>query len=127
MMSPAKLRLIPVYTTRGDVGAILRYPYLFNPFGEWFGWVTANREVYSIYGTYVGQISNEWRILRPRSLNSSPPTCLPPANPGRIIPPANFPLPPLMPELALNLLDVLEEAPGLLPTIDSGDFKPDME
>lgn len=126
-MSPANLRLIPLYTTHGDVGAILRYPYLFNPQGEWFGWVTSSREVFSIYGTYVGQISHEWRILRPRNLESGHPICLPPARPRRILPPAHFPLPSLMPELTPNLIDVLEEAPDLLPAIDSGAIKPDME
>lgn len=126
-MSADKQRLIPLYTTHGDVGAILRYPFLFNPIGEWIGWVTATREVYSIYGSYVGQISDEWRILRPRSLDSLHPTCPPPGNPGSLIPPTHFPLPSLMPELTPNLIDVLEEAPGLLPAIDSGDFKPDLE
>lgn len=127
MMSAARLRLIPLYTTRGDLGAILRYPFIYNPSGEWIGWVTIDREVYSIYGSYVGKISNEWRIIRPRSLDTAPPTHRPPGQPGNLIPPAHFPLPPLMSELMPNQLDVLEEAPGLLPSRDSGEFKPDME
>lgn len=126
-MSSVKLRLVPIYTTRGDLGAILRYPNLFNPSGEWIGWVTAEREVYSIYGSYVGQISNEWRILRSRSLDVTHPTRQPPNDPGSLTPPAHFPLPPMMAELTYNQMDVLEEAPGLLPPADSGEFKPDLE
>ena len=126
-MSAAKQRLIPLYTTRGDVGAILRYPFIYSPLGEWIGWVNMDREVYSIYGSYVGKISNEWRIVRPRNLDTNPPTRRPPGHPGNLIPPAHFPLPPLMPELTANMLDVLEEVPGLLPSRDSGEFKPDME
>lgn len=126
-MSTTKQRLIPLYTTRGDVGAILRYPFLFNPLGEWIGWVTSTRSVYSIYGSYVGQISGEWRILRPRNLDIHQPSCPPPNDPGKIIPPAHFPLPSLMPELPLNMIDVLEELPVLLPTVDSGEYKQDLE
>ena len=127
MMSATKQRLIPLYTTRGDLGAILRYPFLFNPLGEWIGWVTSKRAVYSVYGSYVGQISEEWRLLRPRNLDFRHPSSPPPQNPGKIIPPAHFPLPPLMPELPINQIDVLEDLPRLLPPMDSGEFKPDLE
>ncbi len=126
-MSSANLRLVPIYTTRGDLGAILRYPYLFNPSGEWIGWVTAEREVYSIYGSFVGHVSKEWRIIRSRSLEATHPTRQPPRDPGCLTPPAHFPLPPMMAELTYNQMDVLEEAPGLLPPADSGEFKPDLE
>jgi len=126
-MSSANLRLVPIYTTRGDLGAILRYPYLFNPSGEWIGWVTAEREVYSIYGSFVGHVSKEWRIIRSRSLDATHPTRLPPRDPGCLTPPAHFPLPPMMAELTYNQMDVLEEAPGLLTPADSGEFKPDLE
>jgi len=126
-MSATSQRLIALYTTQGELGAILRYPYLFNPLGEWIGWVTETRAVYSVYGSYVGQISDEWRILRPRSLENRHPSRPPRDRPGNINPPAHFPLPLMMPELPLNLMDVLEEAPGLLPTIDSGEFKRDLE
>jgi len=98
-MSSANLRLVPIYTTRGDLGAILRYPYLFNPSGEWIGWVTAEREVYSIYGSFVGHVSKEWRIIRSRSLEATHPTRQPPRDPGCLTPPAHFPLPPMMAEL----------------------------
>lgn len=126
-MSSTNLRLVPIYTTRGDLGAILRYPYLFNPSGEWIGWVTAEREVYSIYGSFVGHVSKEWRIIRSRSLEATHPTCQPPRDPGCLTPPAHFPLPPMMAELTYNQMDVLEEAPGLLPPADSGEFKPDLD
>jgi hypothetical protein len=60
-------KVIPIYTTRGDVGAYLAYPYIFSAIGEWIGWVTPEREVYSVYGGYVGSLGSGPRILRKRS------------------------------------------------------------
>ena len=42
------------------------YPYLYNTQGEWIGWVTPQREVYSILGVFVGRLSNDPRILGKR-------------------------------------------------------------
>jgi hypothetical protein len=41
--------------------------------------------------------------------------------------PAHTPLAPQMPEVPLNRIDVLEEAPELLPSIDYGDMKEDLD
>ncbi len=48
------MALIPVYNSKGDAEAFLEYPHLFNRNGEWVGFVTQKREVYSVLGYYVG-------------------------------------------------------------------------
>jgi len=47
-------RLIPIFTSRGDVDAYLLYPYLYNRLGEWVGWISPERQVFSVHGHYVG-------------------------------------------------------------------------
>ncbi len=120
-------RLIPIYTTRGDVGAVLEYPYLFNPLGEWIGWVTPERQVYSVHGNYVGKLTRDWRIVRKRAYDYSQPDQEPPARPDPIRPPAHFPLPPMMAELSLYMIDILDDMPELLPSIDFGELRQDMD
>jgi hypothetical protein len=120
-------RIIPIYTTRGDVGAVLEYPYLFNPVGEWIGWVTDERQVYSVHGNYVGILTRDWRIIRKRAYDYSQPDREVPVRPAAIRPPTHFPLPPMMAELALNMIDILDEMPELLPSIDYGEQRQDMD
>jgi hypothetical protein len=124
---PATHRLIPIFSTRGDVSAFLGYPYIFNRLGEWIGWATLEREVYSVHGHYVGFMTSEPRILRKASDAFDRPLRSPPAAPPKINPPANLPLPPLMAELAFGMLDVLQDAPDLLPPVDFGDLRQDMD
>lgn len=120
--------LIPLYTSRGDVETFLAYPYLFNRLGEWIGWVTADRQVYSVLGAYVGQISDDRRILRKRVLDAAPPSRTPPPPPQqRIYPPATVPLAPMMKELEFGFMDVLLEEPERLHTADRGELKQDMD
>jgi hypothetical protein len=45
----------------------------------------------------------------------------------RINPPAHMPLAPLMPELVFGTIDVLLEQPDLLPSVDFGDLRDDMD
>ena len=104
-------RLFPIYTSRGDVGAYLVYPYLYNRQGEWVGWVTEDREVYSILGTYVGWLSDDPRILRKRSDDFTKPRIKP----------------PMMSELTYSTVDVLEEEPHKLSPIHSHELKEDMD
>lgn len=111
-------KLIPIYTTRGDLGGFLQYPYLFSVDGEWIGWVTPEQKVYSVRGAYVGKLTKEPRVLREREYRSDIPRLVPPQPPAAIRPPARVPLAPMMPEIAQNLIDVLDEAPDLLPPID---------
>ena len=58
--------IVPVYNSHGDAEAYLDYPYLHNKMGEWIGWVTADRQVYSVLGFYVGEMTAEPRIVRRR-------------------------------------------------------------
>jgi len=120
-------RLIPIYTTRGDLGAFLDYPYLFNPGGEWIGWVTPERDVYSVYGGYVGWLGNGPRILRKQADSYGKGRKIAPPPPGSIRLPANVPLAPLMPEIPMGIIDVLDEDPDLLPCPDFGEERMDLE
>jgi hypothetical protein len=119
--------IIPIYTSRGDVEIFLLYPYLFNMSGEWVGFVTAEREVYSVLGYYVGYLNNDPRLLRARVIEVDKPRLKPPSRPNKVNPPASFPLAPLMGELSLVTMDVLLEEPGLLHTADTGELRKDLE
>ena len=118
--------LIPVYTSKGDADAFLAYPYLFNRSGEWIGWVTTRREVYSVLGYYVGYLSNDPRILRKRATSTLKPRLKPPPQPQRIHPPATIALAPMMSELTQSIIDVLAEEPERLHTLDSGELREDL-
>ncbi len=120
-------RAIPVYTTSGRLGALMKYPFLFNPMGEWVGWVTKDRQVYSVHGHYVGWLSKDPRILRKRSYDHTQPRRTPPPCPDSVRPPVNVPLPPLMGELQYSEIDVLEDFPDMLPTMDAGELRDDMD
>lgn len=110
---------IPIYTTSGDTGGFLVYPYIYNLVGDWIGWVTPQKKVYSVYGKYVGWLSDDPRVLRKRTQEFHHPDLTPPPNPIHFLAPATVPLPPMMPELSFSTLDVLEDRPELLPTLDS--------
>jgi len=120
-------RSIPIYSSRGEWSAVMIYPYLFNTQGEWIGWVAEDRQVYDIQGSYVGWLTREARILRQRTPHMLGGGRMPPSAPGRIRPPANVPLPPMMSELPFGVIDVLADQPGLLHTIDTGALKEDMD
>jgi hypothetical protein len=120
-------RIIPVYSSRGEVEAFLVFPYLFNRSGEWIGWVTAQREVYSVLGEYVGFLTNDPRIVRRRSEDELRPRLRVSPPPGRLSTPATIPLAPLMSDLTHSLVDVLVEEPERLHTVDSGELREDMD
>ena len=122
----SKRNLIPIYSSRGDLGAYLVYPYLYNQVGEWVGWVTDTREVYSVLGTYIGWLTDDPRILRKRSYDFSKPRVKPPPMPPRIQVPATVPLAPMMSELTYTTIDVLEEEPERLSPVDAHELKEDM-
>ena len=119
--------IIPIYTSRGDAEAFLAYPHLFNLQGEWVGFVTPEREVYSVLGFYVGYLNNDPRLLRKRVLEVSKPKLTPPTHPRKVYPPATFPLAPLMSELFIDTVDVLLEEPERLHTVDVGDLREDLD
>jgi len=118
---------IPIYSTSGEWCALLVYPHIYNPGGEWIGWITPDKSVYDVQGVYVGWMTNEPRILRNRLREGDLPRRNPPPPPARVRPPASVPLPPMMAELPYAILDVFEEATELLHTIDHGEFKEDMD
>jgi hypothetical protein len=122
-------RPVPIYTTKGDVDAYLVYPHLFNRRGEWCGWVSKEKEVFSVHGAYVGWLDSAGpRILRKRSDDYMHPRRDPPSIPKtHFMFPATTPLAPMMKELSFDTVDVLEEWPDLLPTVDAGEYRPDME
>ena len=120
-------RIIPVYSSRGEVEAFLVFPYLFNRSGEWIGWVTSQREVYSVLGAYVGFLTNDPRIVRKRSESDLRPRIRVSPPPSRLNTPATIPLAPLMSDLTHSLVDVLVEEPERLHTVDSGELRDDLD
>jgi len=121
------MAIIPIYSSKGDPDAFMEYPYIFNRNGDWIGWITPEREIYSIIGYYVGYLTNDPRILRRRSMSTLKPRLQPPAAPKKIYPPAVIPLAPLMSELSFSTIDVLLDEPERLHTLDDGEFREDME
>ncbi len=126
-MTPPTPTVIPLYTTRGDVEAFLVYPYIYNRQGEWIGFAQPNREIYSVLGYYVGELSPDKRILRKRAIDEEKPRQLPPPAPARLRAPSGLPLPPMMRELPHSTIDILEDLPELLHTKDSGEFTQDLD
>ncbi len=123
----AQVSFIPIYNTKGDADAFLLYPYLFNRTGDWVGFVTPAREVYSVLGEYVGTLTNDPRIVTKRAIDETKPRVAPPPAPRRVQLPANVPLAPMMPELSHSLVDVLLDLPEKLHTVDSGESRQDMD
>jgi hypothetical protein len=126
-MSHSQPALIPIYTTKGDAEAFLLYPYLFNRSGDWIGFVTPKREVYSVLGNYVGTLTNDPRIVGKRATSTFKPRLKPPPKPQRVYPPGTIPLPPMMSDLSTSVIDILLEAPERLHTVDSGENRQDMD
>lgn len=126
-MTQNQIRVIPIYNSQGEAEAFLVFPNLFNRGGEWIGWVTSQREVYSVMGYFVGTLTNDPRIVRRRAEDDLKPRLGAPSHPKRITPPATVPLAPMMKELTHSLVDVLSEEPERLHTLDSGDLREDMD
>ena len=118
---------IPIYDSKGNADVFLAYPHLHNFSGEWIGWVTPERDVYSVLGQYVGYLTDEPRILRRRVTATLKPCRKPPAPPSRILTPATVPLAPLMKEITYSTVDVLLDEPERLHTLDSGEQRQDLD
>ncbi|MCC7117365.1 MAG: hypothetical protein IT310_02475 [Anaerolineales bacterium] len=127
MSAPKLSTLIPVYTTRGDAEAFIVYPYLYNRTGDWIGFITPKKEVYSVMGYYVGTLTNDPRIVRKRATSTLRPRLKPPPKPQKVYPPATVPLGPMMGDLSLSLVDVLMDEPERLHPVDSGEQRQDMD
>jgi hypothetical protein len=119
--------IIPIYTSRGDAEAFLVYPYLYNRLGEWIGWVTYDRQVYSILGFFVGDLTAEPRITRKRITATLKLHRTPPPPPPRLLVPATIPLAPMMADLRFGVMDVLLEEPERLHTLDAGELREDLD
>lgn len=120
-------KIIPIYTTRGDLGAFMQFPFLYNLSGEWIGWIDDQKRVFSVYGDYIGWMTPDPRIFRKRAHDYDVPKQAPPAEPMRLRVPAHVPLAPQMSEISLSTIDVLDEEPELLPTTDSGELRDDLD
>ena len=120
-------KIIPIYLSSGDLGAMMIYPFIFNTRGEWIGFVTPQKDVHSVLGHYVGYLGDGPRILRKRTYDYKKPKLSPPRAPTNITRPATMPLAPLMPELPFSLIDILEEEPQRLTTVDAGDLREDID
>jgi len=127
MKAHSKSKPIPIYTSRGDWAALMVFPYVFSPMGEWVGWVTPGRQVYDVDGVFIGWVTDEPRILRKRTYDVLPPRIAPPPIPEKVRPPSGVPLPPMMAELPFEIVDVLEDEPERLHTQDTGEFKEDVD
>ncbi|MFA5873667.1 MAG: hypothetical protein WC832_06850 [Anaerolineales bacterium] len=119
--------IIPIYTSRGNAEAFLVYPYLYNRLGEWIGWVTADRQVYSVLGFYVGDLTAEPRIIRKRIMATLKPHRTPPARPPHLAVPATIPLAPLIGDLRFGVMDLLLDKPESLHTLDAGELRQDLD
>ena len=119
--------IVPIYTSLGDAEAFLVYPYLHNRLGEWIGWVTSDRQVYSVLGFYVGELTAEPRIIRKKITASLKPRKTPPPPPVCLLLPATIPLPPMLPDLRFGVLDVLQDEPERLHTLDAGELRKDLD
>ena len=126
-MSQNQRRIIPIYASNGDVEAFLAFPYLYNRSGEWIGWVTPKREVYSVSGVFAGTLSDDARILRRRGEDELKSHLQPPPKPDRLAIPPTVPLAPLMRDLPISIIDVLQDEPERLHTPDSGELREDMD
>ena len=126
-MNSSARKLIPIYTSKGDVEAFLVYPYIYNRIGDWIGFVTPKREVYSVIGHYVGMFSDDSRIIGKRATNTLKPRLKPPPPPSRVYPPATVPLAPMLRELTHGQIDILLDEPDRLHALDGGEFREDMD
>ena len=126
-MNSSARKLIPIYTSKGDVEAFLVYPYIYNRIGDWIGFVTPKRGVYSVIGNYVGMFSDDSRIIGKRATNTLKPPLKPPPPPDRVYPPATVPLAPMLRELTHGQIDILLDEPDRLHAIDGGEFREDMD
>ena len=122
------MALHPIYTTRGEHAAFFENGYLFNLTGEWIGFVdTRNGYVYSVLGEYVGYVNRDGRILRKRAMDETVPRRPMPPPPPRPKLLSSVPLAPMMGDLSFDTVDVLEEMPERLHTLDAGELKDDMD
>ncbi len=122
---PTQERPLFIYNTDGDWFAAKIGDHLFDPRGEWVGFVE-NGEVWTASGEWIGALSRDGRILRKRAAPHRPlRKDIPPRPPRPENLPARAPLPPMMAMLSYDTVDVLEEEPDIFKRIS--ETRPDME
>lgn len=123
------MKLVPLFSSKGEWFGLFYEGHLYNPFGEWIGWVVpGTNQVYSVVGEHVGWLSNDGRVLRKRSTDNLAPRRTPPPRPPKITVPASVPLAPLMAELRFDTVDVSEEMPDRLHPLDFiEETRPDLD
>ncbi|MDX1662805.1 MAG: hypothetical protein R3272_03365 [Candidatus Promineifilaceae bacterium] len=117
-------RVIPIYRSDGAWIAVYNEGHIFSASGDWLGFVVG-REVYSRTGDYLGFLSDDRRLLRKRSADTSERRYKPPRPPAPPSLPATMPLAPLMRELPYHIIDVFEEMGESLAYVS--ETRPDME
>lgn len=109
-----------IFNTSGEYVAFLLNKQVFSPYGEWLGYLPQANIVYNTDGTYMGEISNDDRIIRnkhlrfpklPKPLQPIKPMC--PMNPMRRL---------KMPRLPQPYEDVFETTSGRAPKVLIDDF-----
>jgi hypothetical protein len=100
---------------------------LYNTRGDWVGYISKTGHVYSVMGKYVGWLSKDFRILRKKTQDRTVPGCpLPPHPVLKVRMPANVPLAPLMADLPFDTLDVMQDEPERVHTLDDDPDAKDM-
>lgn len=120
------LKPFPLYTSRGDWAAMLVGIYIYNPQGEWIGFIDKKSNVYSVVGEYVGWLARDFRILRKRFQEKVPPKHTVPPKPNKMRMPSSTALPPMMAEISYDTIDVLDDMPELLFTADNNPWVQDL-
>ncbi len=115
-----------VFDSPGDWQATKLGPYLFDPRGEYIGFVLEDiYDVYTSSGEWIGNLVQDGRIVRKRNAPRRPliPTPPKPKKPEKL--PARAPLPPQTGDLGFDKIDVLEWDPDVFKRLS--DLTPDSE
>ena len=101
---------------------------LYDTRGSWVGYLSKTGQVFSVTGKYVGWLSKDFRILRKKVQNQTMPLHPPPAPPTlKVRLPPHVALAPLMADLPFDTLDVMQEEPERLHTLDDDPDAKDMD
>jgi hypothetical protein len=117
----------PLYTSRGDAAGMFVDGYLYNMQGEWIGWTDSQGQVFTVSGEYVGWLNKDFRVLRKRVIDFTIPRRTPPARPPKFKVPPSLPLAPMLAEINHDTIDVLDEMPDRLHTLDADPSAKDID
>lgn len=116
-----------IYDTAGDWQATKMGDALFDPRGDYIGFVRGETyDVFTTSGEWIGNLSHDGRIIRKRNAQRPPLlTQLPPKPQKPEKMPARAPLPPQTGDLGYDKIDVLEWDPEVFKRLS--DLTPDKE